>query len=274
MRCGYPLVGPPVPRRCPECGFPVVHQSRWLEGELHRAGPIIVWPIARRFWVAAALLIAALVAEVVLYADALKMVGLAHGSTARWAFVPFFVVAPAASLIWRISINGPGADHWGLHRQAALRRWLPLCGLWFWIVGVCVVENNLEVPATADPSPWLIGAVVILVPALIGWAVVLFHLSRVSLYLRNDLPQRMSLMWSWALGLCAVAAAIGCALNGELLLLEKFLWFFAWFAVPWSAAMAAVVAWDLANCLTHSYETVAREERLAKKNAERFSTPK
>ncbi len=37
MRCGYQLVGPPLPTRCPECGYPVLYQSRWREGELHRA---------------------------------------------------------------------------------------------------------------------------------------------------------------------------------------------------------------------------------------------
>ena len=84
MKCGYQLVGPPLPTRCSECGYPIVYQARWREGELHLAGPTIVWPVAKRFVLATALLFFSVVVSILCYSDVLLQMKLVGFSTARW----------------------------------------------------------------------------------------------------------------------------------------------------------------------------------------------
>ncbi|MCE9619730.1 MAG: hypothetical protein K8R92_07450 [Planctomycetes bacterium] len=277
MRCGYQLVGPPMPTRCPECGYPVVYQSRWREGELHRSGPTIVWPIARRFAFVAVMLGASIALAFVFYWDALRQIKLVSFSTARWLFLPFLILAPIASMLWLKPINGPGSDTWGLHRQAALRSWWPFFGFWFWPVALCVIEDlRIQSTQTNNPTPslWFQAATWLLVPALAGWTLVLFQVARVSLYLRNELLHRLWMGWAWTAPIAMIVALCVGWGKGDFQIVADFLWLFTWVAMVLSLLLGALTAWDLAHCLTHCYDTVAREERLAKQNAERYTTPK
>ena len=283
MRCGYQLVGPPIPKRCPECGYPVVHQSKWREGELHRAGPIIVWPIARRFVLAASLLSICLFLSVVFSYDAMQKIRLVRFSTANWGMIPFFVVAPIAAYLWQQSINGPGSDMWGLHRQAMVRKWILPCGILFWLIGFFYIAslNATSQPVGANLSNqsndsvlWYTVSTYLLIPALAGWSIVLFHLSKISLYLRNEILHKVCVYLYWSMALVSLLVLYVCYKRESLVIFEQFLWIFALITMLTSVFFGILLAWDLANCLTHSYDTLAREERLAKQNSERYSSPK
>ena len=283
MKCGYQLVGPPLPRRCSECGYPVLHQARWREGELHLAGPTIVWPVAKRFVSAAAILFFSLVMSILFYSDVLLNTKLISSSTISFIFIPFFLTAPFSAFLWWTPIHGPASDSWDLHKQSVFRKWVLLCGMWFWVVAFFHIAHLID---SANPKTsvsantinmfwsWYTIATIALVPALIGWLVVLLHVVRVSLYLRNEFPHRIWTALAWLCGVASLIVAYVCSKNESTLYFENMLWIFALFMIGISAVLALLTAWDVVNCLTHSYQSMAREERLAKQNSERYSAPK
>ena len=283
MKCGYQLVGPPLPTRCSECGYPIVYQARWREGELHLAGPTIVWPVAKRFVLATALLFFSVVVSILCYSDVLLQMKLVGFSTARWVFFPFFIVAPIVTMLWQTSINGPGSDLWSLHRQASFRKWVLPCGAWFWIVAYLFVVDltNGANPTNANSlntkqvtAQWHDVVTLALVPALVGWLIVLLHLARVSLYLRNELPHRVWMFVAWLFGLGGLIILVVSSVRNSVEYFEIMLWLFTMILFFIGTLISVLVTWDMVNCLTHSYENMAREERLEKQNSQRYSAPK
>jgi hypothetical protein len=197
--------------------------------------------------------------------------------------IPFFLVAPIAAYLWQKSINGPGSDMWGLHRQAVIRKLIFPCGFLFWIVGFFYMAslNAANQPVgvnllnqNSDSIMWLTVSTYLLIPALAGWSIVLFHLSKISLYLRNELLHKACVYLYWSMALVSLPVLYVCYKSESLVIFEQFLWIFALITMLTSVFFAILLAWDLANCLTHSYDTLAREERLAKQNSERYSSPK
>ena len=283
MKCGYQLVGPPIPKRCPECGYPVVHQNKWREGELHLAGPIIVWPIVRRCVFAAFLLALSLLLFILFSYDVMQKIRLVRFSTTTWSLIPFFIVAPIATYLWQIAINSPGSDLWGLHRQSRVRKWILPCGILFWPACFFFVVNlyTTSQPASPnvvhqkiDPGAWEVLTTCLLIPALMGWSIVLLHLSNISLYLRSDLMQKIYVYFYWSIALLSLLVLYVSYKSESLLVFQQFIWICALLTMLVSVFFAVSLAWDLMNCLTHSYESLAREERLAKQNSERYSAPK
>lgn len=283
MKCGYQLVGRPLSTRCSECGYPVVYQARWCESELHRAGPLIVWPITRRLVVAALLLGFSLLAALFLYGEVLNKLQLIKFSTASWALIPFFIIAPIAAFCWQTCINGPGSDLWCLNKQATQRVWVLPCSLLFWIVayfsisGISAAQQQVGVrlsPQVTTQNLFDQIATFALVPAIALWSVVLFHVSRISLYLRNVFLRRVWIGVYCFMLLVSVPFIFVIYINKKFEIVEFYVLILAWITLFISVLFAAFVAWDMANCLTHSYETMAREERLTKQNSRRYSTPK
>ena len=260
-----------------------MYQARWREGELHLAGPTIVWPVAKRFVLATALLFFSVVVSILCYSDVLLQMKLVGFSTARWVFFPFFIVAPIVTMLWQTSINGPGSDLWSLHRQASFRKWVLPCGAWFWIVAYLFVVDltNGANPTNANSlntkqvtAQWHDVVTLALVPALVGWLIVLLHLARVSLYLRNELPHRVWMFVAWLFGLGGLIILVVSSVRNSVEYFEIMLWLFTMILFFIGTLISVLVTWDMVNCLTHSYENMARGERLEKQNSGRYSAPK
>ena len=111
-------------------------------------------------------------------------------------------------------------------------------------------------------------------PALFGWLIVLLHLARVSLYLRNELPHRVWMFVAWLFGLGGLIILVVSSVRNSVEYFEIMLWLFTMILFFIGTLISVLVTWDMVNCLTHSYENMAREERLEKQNSQRYSAPK
>ena len=291
VKCGYLLFGDPPPARCPECGHGVTRRARWVEGELHLEGPSVVLPVFTRCLAAALVLTVGCVGSLAVSPAWLGWLDIRVAWDPRWAMLPLALAAPVACFLWTRPIEAPDARLLGLDRSSAWRAALPVMQL-LWLVHAGAVAWAIVGPPTAiapagspppHPSmadtPWMIVANATGILAQLPWLLALRHAGRIGEYLRDATMLRVATVALWLWWVMVVGAPLihlfrdrympGATL--PLMLRDMFV--VSRIALVLGTMLAWVLVWLMAHCLTAAHETMARDQRRADRERDRYFTP-
>lgn len=290
LRCGYPLVG--FATRCPECGHESLRRERWVEGELHLEGPRVVQPIFTRCLLAALTLLTAFLLGLALSPGLLAHLDVRVNWDARWSMIPMALAAPVACLLWTRPITSPDSELLHLDASSMWRASLPVMQLPWLVYAACVVGAIMTTPAKPSPAAILTtpttpnrgellitAAHVIGVLAQLPWLLALRHVGRIGEHLRDMTMTRIATtgLWLWS-AMMALLPIIMLFRAGYMKgttfedLLRPLL-SISNLGLLLGLVLAWMLVWAMAHCLTNAHETVARDERRAERERDRYHTP-
>lgn len=290
LKCGYPLVG--FATRCPECGHKSLRRERWVEGELHLEGPRVVQPIFTRCLLAALTLLTAFLLGLALSPSLLAHLDVRVNWDARWSMIPMALAAPLACLLWTRPITASDSALLQLDASSMWRASLPVMQLPWLVFAACVVGAIMTTPAKPSPAAilttpttpnrgeFLVNAAhVIGVLAQLPWLLALRHVGRIGEYLRDMTMTRIATtgLWLWS-GMMALLPFIMLFRAGYMKsatfddLLGRLL-SICNLGLILGLVLAWMLVWAMAHCLTNAHETVARDERRAERERDRYRTP-
>lgn len=279
-QCGYLLVGFPPPRRCPECGALPVFRARWIENELHLEGPRAVLPVMLRHLMAAVLMVGGLLVTAVLAPDFLQAMKVPLKVDPRWSRVVVDLCLVLTTVLWSRPLKAAAAAEFGLDQGSRARRWL----LWLqlpWLLHVALLLTQMDAARQGKPVDPATVRVTLVVGVLAqgSWLLSMRHAARMSDFLREGLVRRAVGVWTWlwpgvslvilALGWMGSRYGTGNWPDGTL----SQLWSFSNLGVLLGCAIAMMLAWTMAQCLTMAHETQASEQRRARREVDRYRTP-
>ncbi len=280
-QCGYLLVGFPPPRRCPECGALPVRRAAWVESELHLEGPRVVLPVMLRCLTAAILMVGGLLVTGVLGPDFLQAMKVPLKVDQRWTRITLDLCMVLTTVLWSRPMPVAAARDFGLDRASRARHWLVPLQL-PWLVHVALLLTAIDATRQGKPVDAMTVRVTLVVGVLAqaSWLLSMRHAARIADYLKDGLVRRMVSVWTWVwpivsllvLGAGWVGSRYGTAdwPDGTL----SRLWTFSNLGVLLGCGVSVMLAWTMAQCLTMAHETMASEQRRARREAERYHTPK
>lgn len=283
VRCGYALVGNPAPRRCPECGHQPRMHERWIDGELHREGPGVVLPVMVRQIAACVALLGPIVLGLVLNPGTLKALEIPWSVDERWCQAAAGLGAVIAAFLWTRVLRTRDAHQFGLDVSNAWRPALVVMQLpWLLYAALLVLAILAPTPTATGASPaeklmrW---AAIVATLAQVPWILVMRHEANLADYLRDARIRRSVITWTWVwiAGLVLLAARIPFqARYGNGVDLEEMLRLMLALSrvgLLWGAVNGLVVAWLCTQSLALAHEEVARDERRAEREENRYRVP-
>lgn len=282
-RCGYLLVGNPPPIRCPECGHQPRTHKHWIEGELHREGPDLVLGVLVRQFIASAALVAPLVLGVLLSPSTLEALDLTWKIDRRWCEMATCVGMVVATLMWTRPIRTRDADHFGLGVAGVWRRALPVLQLPWLVVaallGLAMSQSSGLVKGSLSDETTMRWATILTIVAQVPWILSMRHVSALADYLRDARVRRSVATWQWVWigGLVLLVGRIPLQMrygNGfDLGSMLQSMAMLSRLGVIWGTVNAVMVAWVCVGSLTLAHEEVARDERRAEAERDRYRMP-
>lgn len=289
VKCGYPLIGSPPPERCPECGHGVVHRPRWVEGELHLEGPSVVLPVFTRCLAAALVLSVGWLAALAVSPAWLAWLDIRVSWDARWSMIPTALTAPLACLLWTRPIEATDSRLLGLDRSSTWRATLPWMQLAWLFHAASVALAILETSAASNPgtsssvsavdSTWMVVANISGIVAQLPWLLALRHVGRIGEYLRDATMLRVATvaLYLWWI-MCLTTPLMHLFRHRYMPGATPPLMWRNMLAVSNTGLLLGTVlswmlVWLMAHCLTAAHETVARDQRRAERERDRYVTP-
>jgi len=262
--------------------MPRMHQ-RWIEGELHREGPSVVLPVFLRTAVAPALVLLPVILGMLLDKELLRSMQVPIQIDARWCMAATGVGAFLAVLLWTRPIHTRDAAHFGLGVSSVWRRCLPALML-PWMLHAALLVWAILMPAATSGAPapdervmrW---ATLMGIVGQVPWILAMRHLASLGDYLRDVRIRRSTITWTWIwiAAMLLVAARVpfqarfgaGADLGGMLLAMASL----SRVGLLWGSVNGALMAWSCAEALALAHEEVARDERRAEREENRYRTP-
>lgn len=279
-QCGYPLVGTPPPRRCPECGALPVHRARWIEGELHLEGPGAVLPVMARCVGAATVLVLSVAASLVLDAGTLASLRIPLKVDPAWTRLGVDLSMVIAAFLWSRPIRSPGTPDFGLDADARGRRWLmPLQLPWLLHAALLLAEIEATSQGRAVDVNTARLTLMVGIAAQLSWLLAMRHAAKVADFLREGFLRRAVTIWTWTWPLISLAMLLldlSASRYGSIRWPDSTLsslWRFSNLGVLIGVVNAVVLAWGTVQCLTMAYERQAADQRREQREAERYRTP-